>query len=559
MSADHLSTAPPSASAADSNGPTGHPFVAPDQLGLPDSRDMAELGSPVDLADVCPAPRDADDPEWWADSTWPEPSTAGPSELSLDDPFSRAPECFPSAQLVARAADGELALPDLVATLDALGRAELALLDADGRIDAVRAWERLCAVVAARQQDAIASVADATEDLGLDPVDARHEIGAALRLSPLTADQRTRVALAVRDRLPRTRALLRTGEISWRHASNLVEVIDHLPQSTVDAVEARLAPRLPHMTAAETRRAARDLLVHLDPQAAAEKLAEGHDTRRVERLDQADGTRSWWFPMEPETEHNMWSALTRRAKATKRALRNAGLPDPGLDALRVDSIVDLVLGRPSHVATDVAAVDVAADAAEAGAAEAAPAGTLATTPIPSAAAADSAFAEVPRCSCGGAEVAAIVLDLPTALGLADNPGRLTGYGAVPGPLARSMAKDRDWVRFITDPLSGHLLDRGDETYRPSAALRAFIIARDQACGFPGCNRPAKACDCDHVINHRLPDGRTIRINLGPLCRQHHNAKTHGRWRLHYDPKAKVKTWTSPLGRRYTKGTDPPLP
>ena len=53
-------------------------------------------------------------------------------------------------------------------------------------------------------------------------------------------------------------------------------------------------------------------------------------------------------------------------------------------------------------------------------------------------------------------------------------------------------------------------------------------------------------------------GRTITINLGPLCRQHHNAKTHGLWRLSYDPDTKTKTWTSPLGKTYTVGTDPPL-
>ncbi len=53
-------------------------------------------------------------------------------------------------------------------------------------------------------------------------------------------------------------------------------------------------------------------------------------------------------------------------------------------------------------------------------------------------------------------------------------------------------------------------------------------------------------------------GQTIRINLGPLCRQHHNAKTHGLWQLSYDPATGIKTWTSPLGKTYTKSTDPPL-
>jgi hypothetical protein len=165
---------------------------------------------------------------------------------------------------------------------------------------------------------------------------------------------------------------------------------------------------------------------------------------------------------------------------------------------------------------------------------------------------------VPRCTCGGAQTAAVVVDLPTLLHLADNPGHLAGHGTIPAELARVMAADRDWVRWTIEPGTRHLIDRGAGTYRPSDRLRAFVIARDRVCGFPGCHRPARECDCDHVIAYRTPDGRTVEVNLGPLCRQHHNAKTHGRWQLHYDPDARTKTWRSPLGKTYVTGTDPPL-
>jgi hypothetical protein len=164
---------------------------------------------------------------------------------------------------------------------------------------------------------------------------------------------------------------------------------------------------------------------------------------------------------------------------------------------------------------------------------------------------------VPKCTCGGAQTAAVVIDLPTLLGLAENPGEIPGYGPIPAPLARPMAWDRDWVRWLVDPVSGALLDRGAETYRPSDKLRAFIAARDRVCGFPGCTKPAAQCDCDHVVTF-AHHGQTIRVNLGPLCRQHHNAKTHGLWRLSYDPDTGIKTWTSPLGKTYTVATDPVL-
>lgn len=121
-----------------------------------------------------------------------------------------------------------------------------------------------------------------------------------------------------------------------------------------------------------------------------------------------------------------------------------------------------------------------------------------------------------------------------------------------------MAVERDWVRWTTDPGTRQVVDRGADTYRPSEAMRALIAARDGTCGFPGCSRRAQDCDCDHVLTFHGENGRTVTINLGPLCRQHHNAKTHGRWRLRYDPETGVRTWTSPLGRRYATGTDPPL-
>jgi hypothetical protein len=141
----------------------------------------------------------------------------------------------------------------------------------------------------------------------------------------------------------------------------------------------------------------------------------------------------------------------------------------------------------------------------------------------------------------------VIIDLPTLLGLRDNPGRVPGYGAVPAPVARALAADRDWVRWLVDPHTGALLDLGADKYRPSDPLRRYIAARDRVCGFPGCNRPAKSCDCDHIVTF-AHHGRTIRVNLGPLCRQHHNAKTHGRWRLGYQPDTGTKTWTSPLGK-----------
>ena len=96
-----------------------------------------------------------------------------------------------------------------------------AMLESMDRVDLVRAYDRCEAALAAGKTRAIAAVADAYQDLGMPASEARHEIGAALRLSPVTAADRTAVAVDLRDRFPRTLALLDEGRICWLHAANL--------------------------------------------------------------------------------------------------------------------------------------------------------------------------------------------------------------------------------------------------------------------------------------------------------------------------------------------------
>jgi hypothetical protein len=139
----------------------------------------------------------------------------------------------------------------------------------------------------------------------------------------------------------------------------------------------------------------------------------------------------------------------------------------------------------------------------------------------------------------------IVIDLPTLLGLADNPARLDGYGTIPPALARRIAADAAWRRMITDPITRRLLDRSPKTYRPGEQLAAYVRARDLTCDHPGCARPAEGCQLDHdnPFNPTDPDGgATTAEQLTPRCEPHHNGKTHLGW----------QTGTRPDGTRYTR-------
>lgn len=150
--------------------------------------------------------------------------------------------------------------------------------------------------------------------------------------------------------------------------------------------------------------------------------------------------------------------------------------------------------------------------------------------------------------------AVVVVDLRTALGLADEPGWVPGYGHVPAPIARELAAGAThWQRFLLDE-DHKLLSTGRFTYRPSERLRDLVTARDHTCTFPGCGRPAGEADLDHRTNYNGTN--TTADNLHPLCRTHHRLKTHAGWTVQRTPDGQ-DTWTSPLGHTYTQQSHTP--
>jgi hypothetical protein len=142
----------------------------------------------------------------------------------------------------------------------------------------------------------------------------------------------------------------------------------------------------------------------------------------------------------------------------------------------------------------------------------------------------------------------VTIDLPTLLGLANNPGELEGHGPIPASLARQLAADGKWRKFITDPLTGNLLDMGRDSYLPSQYLIDFLTARDRICRFPGCSQSARIGDIDHAKSWD-DGGETRPGNLGFLCRRHHRLKTHGGWKLESFEDGSCN-WMSPAGKSY---------
>jgi hypothetical protein len=379
----------------------------------------------------------------------------------------------------------------------------------------IRAWERADAWLQARKQRALAAVVEATirTNSSRDGDQARFEVGAALRLSPNTAADRTWVADRLTTRLPATLAALEAGDISYWQAHTLVHAVAELPDDVATVVEATVLGRAPEQSLAETKRTIARAVIAADPAGAAARAAERARDRCVQRDPGYDGNAILTAIGPAAAIDTIYTALTATALRLKTQRRRIADDDPGQQ------------GDAADLRMDACRFDALASMC---------ASMLADPQLPT--------------HQHSRPAVHVAIDLPTLLGLADRPAELVGHGPIPPAIARALAADGDWQRFVTDPLTAQLLDLGSEIYRPGPALARFITARDRTCSFPHCNAPATRCDLDHLEDFDR-GGRTSRANLAPHCRQHHNAKTHHDWRVRRVADGGVE-WTSPLGHRY---------
>lgn len=153
--------------------------------------------------------------------------------------------------------------------------------------------------------------------------------------------------------------------------------------------------------------------------------------------------------------------------------------------------------------------------------------------------------------------ASIVITVPalTLLGAGDEPACLDGYGPIDLDTARRLAGEAtSWVRILTHPLTGVPLALDRSTYRVPTALRRWLGVTSPTCVFPGCGRPARECDLDHLAAWSA-GGVTDDDNLAPECRHHHRIRHETRWNPSRDPDTGDLRWTSPLGAQIAE--DPP--
>jgi hypothetical protein len=152
----------------------------------------------------------------------------------------------------------------------------------------------------------------------------------------------------------------------------------------------------------------------------------------------------------------------------------------------------------------------------------------------------------------GKGVVDITVELTTLLGLSEQPGEIGGWGPVVADIARQVVDrhaDGRWQATVVDEAGDPLavaLRR-----RPTASQARQVRARNRTCVFPGCRRPARNADLDHIRRY-ADGGPTCESNLAPLCERHHRAKDEKGWRYRRRPDG-AYVWTSPMGRTYVTG------
>lgn len=494
--------------------------AASDQNDLPSVVDPAPAGDVASSADSVPAA----------------------VEVGGTEVRASAPGGFEGADLVARraAASALTALeravaagpsPSVVAQLVAVPGALLGPAD---RVRLLRCTEACVAWLQSRSLELTAAVADAhvaraarTEAFlaaGLRPLTSKDRISArqlaqesaaadvagALRISRGSAHARIQAAVALRESFPLLGEALRTGRTSLLHV--LAAGAETVPltaaqREAVDRLLAGPAQRLP--VGAFRRRAKGAVLRVQPPEELARRHAEAVAARGVSYLPEDDGMGTVAATLPAPQARTVWLALDALARAHRR-----DHPDDArtLDALRADAFRDLVLSPPGGGAGSAAV---------------------------------QAQVQVQ-----------VAIDLPTLLGLADNPVELAGHGPLPADLGRLLASDGAWQRFVTDPLTGALLDAAPRRYRPSRALGEFVRLRDGGDTSPGAATRAIDCDADHATPFR-EGGPTVRANLATTGRRSHHLHTFAGWLVSRDEAGGTTTWTSPFGSRYPR-SDPPL-
>ncbi|MFH8251911.1 DUF222 domain-containing protein [Microbacterium sp. B2969] len=330
---------------------------------------------------------------------------------------------------------------------------------------------------------------------------AAADVALRLRMSEATVRTRASHAEAMRERTPRLWSLFLAGRVSEQNAVTAASLAATLPADACEAwatFDARVVEVVEVLTPAKFRVAARAAREREHPESIEERHRRAADDRGVWSAAELDGMGSLGASMPAAKARAAWSridAIARRLAAAKGEERT-------LAQLRADVFADLLISG----VTEAAGPNIRA-------------------------------------------IVAITVPVLTLLGASDEPAMLEGYGPIDIETAKQLAGSAtSWIRVLTDPVTGTVLDVDRRTHRVPADLQRWIQVTQATCVFPGCSRPARECDLDHRLDWQY-GGTTSSDNLDPACEHHHMIKHGTRWESYRCPATGVTWWVSPTGMR----------
>ncbi len=419
------------------------------------------------------------------------------------------------------------------------------------------------------------------------PEFAAFEVAAAAALSRFSAENEVRLAAELCVRLPEVLAAVCSGDLGLRHAHVVADVLSSLDLATARRVAAEVLPRAGGKTCGQLRDMLRRKALAADPGFTTARRKQAEAARCVQLHAADDGTAMLSaFGLDATRA----AAAFSRVGAIARARRVPG-DTTSLQQVRADVFLELLEGKHADAACGIANLDVsletlagldenpgrlgaygpvAADIARQWA-QAHPGGqwrfairdangTLLQQGLTRARPTDSPTTRTnspPRHA-----------SRPTRRSNRDPAHKPAGSSRanqnVTSPPGRRMSSANTSGTPAAASGSGEFANADELMRAPSqhagdrlanAALTRWIRLRDRTCRAPGCRRPAVSCQIDHTIRYS-DGGPTHHANLCVLCEYHHRAKDEGGWTV-VQTRPGHFTWTSPLGRIYIVGPEPP--
>jgi hypothetical protein len=343
----------------------------------------------------------------------------------------------------------------------------------------------------------------------------RAEVAALLNISERAAENLIGISKAIVDALPETLRALEDGEISWRHATIMVDETVCMNKGDLVVLEGRILGSEQRLTPPKFARAIRKERELLHPETITARHAAAREQREIGIDDGRDGMATIWATLPAVQAHAIYNRLTTAARA---------IDDP-LDGRTVAQ-------RRADVFTHVMLAEIDGE----------PFGVIPDRYD------DADFVHWFR----GVK-AEVIVSVPvlTLLGQSDVPATLDGWVPIDPDTAKVLASESSgFTRLLTHPETGVVLSMGRKRYKVSAAMKRFLRIRDLTCRFPGCSIQAANSDIDHNIEWQ-DGGETNVTNLAHFCRGHHTLKGNTAWKVTQSADGSgVLTFTSPDGRSY---------